>query len=71
MKRLMLEHAFGRVERVVFIIGPDNLRSQRAVEKIGGVRAGTTLDAKGRERVVYELTPALYAGGAHGGRRGR
>jgi len=61
MKRLMLEHAFRSVERVVFIIGPDNIRSQRAVEKIGGVRAGTTLDAKGRERVVYELTPSLYA----------
>jgi len=60
MKRLMLEHAFERVERVIFIIGPDNVRSQRAVEKIGGVRAGTTLDGKGRERVVYELTPARH-----------
>lgn len=61
MKRLMLEHAFKSVKRVIFIIGPDNRRSQRAVEKIGAVRAGTTTDAHGRERVVYELTPALYA----------
>jgi RimJ/RimL family protein N-acetyltransferase len=61
MKRLMLEHAFRSVQRVIFIIGPDNRRSQRAVEKIGGVRAGTTIDAHGRERVVYELTPELYA----------
>lgn len=61
MKRLMLEHAFKSVNRVIFIIGPDNRRSQRAVEKIGGVRAGTTTDARGRARVVYELTPALYA----------
>jgi len=61
MKRLMLEHAFRWVNRVIFIIGPDNRRSQRAVEKIGGVRARTTTDAHGRERVVYELTPALYA----------
>jgi len=61
MKRLMLEHAFKSVQRVLFIIGPDNRRSQRAVEKIGGVRADTTTDAQGRERVVYELTPALYA----------
>lgn len=67
MKRLMLEHAFTAVQRVVFIIGPDNRRSQRAVEKIGGVPAGTTTDARGRERVVYELTPALYA--AHRARR--
>jgi N-acetyltransferase len=60
MKRLMLEHAFRSVERVVFVIGPDNRRSRRAVEKIGGVLAGTTLDAQGRERVVYELTLPLY-----------
>lgn len=56
----MLEHAFNSVQRVLFIIGPENRRSQRAVEKIGGVPAGTTTDAQGRERVVYELTPALY-----------
>ncbi|HEX9144347.1 MAG TPA: GNAT family N-acetyltransferase [Candidatus Binatia bacterium] len=61
MKWLMLEHAFRSVQRVIFVIGPDNRRSQRAVGKIGGVRAGTTADAHGRERVVYELTPALYA----------
>lgn len=63
MKRLMLEHAFKSVARVIFIIGPNNRRSQRAVEKIGGVRAGTTTDARGRERVVYEITPALFARG--------
>jgi RimJ/RimL family protein N-acetyltransferase len=48
------------VNRVVFVIGPANLRSQRAVEKIGGVRAGTTTDARGRERVLYEITPDLH-----------
>jgi RimJ/RimL family protein N-acetyltransferase len=61
MKRLMLEHAFRSVTRVIFVIGPDNRRSQRAVEKIGGIRAGATTDPQGRARVVYELTPALYA----------
>jgi RimJ/RimL family protein N-acetyltransferase len=61
MKRLMLEHAFKWVKRVTFVIGPDNRRSQRAVEKIGGVRAGARTDVHGRERVVYELTPELYA----------
>lgn len=61
MKRLMLQHAFRSVDRVIFIIGPNNLRSQRAVAKIGGVLAGTTVDAHGRPRVVYEITPALYA----------
>jgi RimJ/RimL family protein N-acetyltransferase len=69
MKRLMLDHAFQQVERVIFIIGPDNLRSQRAVEKIGGVRAGTAFDANGQEKVVYELTPALYERRANDRRR--
>src|SRR3954469_8503280 len=33
MKRLMLNHAFRFVDSVLFIVGPDNLRSQRAVAK--------------------------------------
>src|ERR1044071_3721044 len=57
MKRLMLEHAFKSVQRVNFVIGPDNRRSRRAVQKIGGMFVGTKADALGRERVVYELTP--------------
>ena len=61
MKRLMLAHAFRYVKKVIFIIGPENRRSQRAVEKLGGVRVRTTTDAQGEERLVYELTPALYA----------
>lgn len=37
VKRLMLDHAFTFVDTVVFWVGEDNLRSQRAMEKIGGV----------------------------------
>jgi RimJ/RimL family protein N-acetyltransferase len=44
MKRLMLDHAFRQVETVLFKIGRHNLRSQRAVEKIGGEYAGTVDD---------------------------
>ena len=36
MKRLMMDHAFKFVGRVVFVIGAENWRSRRAVEKIGG-----------------------------------
>jgi len=36
MKRLMLEHALRFVPRVVFRVGHANLRSRRAMEKIGG-----------------------------------
>lgn len=56
MKRLMLHHAFHFVERVVFLIGPQNVRSQRAVEKIGGRRIGLRSDASGRESVIYQIT---------------
>ena len=37
VKSLMLDHAFNSMEHVVFYIGRDNLRSQKAVEKIGGI----------------------------------
>jgi RimJ/RimL family protein N-acetyltransferase len=60
MKRLMLEHAFRFVDRVIFLVGLQNVRSQRAVEKIGGVRVGSRPDAAGRESIVYEITAATY-----------
>ena len=68
LKQLMLRHAFGFVERVLFLVGPRNIRSQRAVEKIGGRRVGSRFDASGRESVIFEITPAMYAGrrGAEG-----
>ena len=55
LKRLMLDHAFRVVQSVVFLIGPRNFRSQRAVEKIGAVRAGSRWDSNGRESYVYRL----------------
>jgi len=61
MKRLMLDHAFRFVDRVVFLVGPTNWRSRRAVEKIGGVLAGTRRNAAGRDSVAYEITAAGYA----------
>jgi|ERR1044072_35840 RimJ/RimL family protein N-acetyltransferase len=56
MKRLMLSHAFKFVDNVIFIIGANNLRSQRAVEKIGGVRSGTRTDPDGRESFIFRIT---------------
>jgi RimJ/RimL family protein N-acetyltransferase len=58
MKRLMLRHAFTFVSRVIFLIGPENLRSQRAIEKIGAVRVGTRLDGSARRSFVYLITPS-------------
>jgi RimJ/RimL family protein N-acetyltransferase len=40
MKRLLLDHAFKFVESVVFFVGEENLRSQKAMEKVGAVKVG-------------------------------
>jgi RimJ/RimL family protein N-acetyltransferase len=56
MKRLMLHHAFRFVENVVFLVGEENRRSRRAVEKIGGVEIGMRTDERGQERLVYRIT---------------
>jgi RimJ/RimL family protein N-acetyltransferase len=61
MKQLMLRHAFRFVNSVIFLVGPDNFRSQRAVEKIGGVRAGSRLDGSGRESLVYRIEASSFA----------
>ena len=52
MKQLMLRHAFQFVDSVVFFVSPGNIRSQRAMLKVGGVLdAGP--DAEGR--LVYRI----------------
>jgi RimJ/RimL family protein N-acetyltransferase len=61
MKRLMLRHAFRFVSSVVFLVGPRNVRSQRALENIGGVRMGTRLDGNGPERMVYRIEASAFA----------
>jgi len=57
MKRLMLRHAFAFVDHVVFLIGPENWRSRRAIEKIGGVLVESSrLNSAGLACVVYRIT---------------
>jgi RimJ/RimL family protein N-acetyltransferase len=59
LKRLMLDHAFGFVDTVVFWVGEGNVRSRRAMEKIGGVlRDGVKLRNYSWgpcRHVVYEI----------------
>lgn len=58
LKRLMLDHAFKFVESVVFLIGPENVRSQKAVEKIGGIlieRRYKTIRGQSVEQLVYQI----------------
>src|SRR5436305_3483516 len=47
MKRLLLNHAFQFVQNVVFYVGEKNIRSQKAMEKIGAIRKGTAARAYG------------------------
>ena len=64
MKRLMLSHAFTFADRVIFRVGATNVRSRRAVEKIGAVLTGRretlTLHGKSIDHVIYEITPQRY-----------
>ena len=60
MKRLMLEHAFKFVTTVIFLIDPQNIRSQKAVERIGGIRSGSRLNADGRESFVFRITEESF-----------
>ena len=40
MKQLMLNHSFRFVDNVVFYVGEKNIRSQKAMEKIGATKIG-------------------------------
>lgn len=56
IKTLMLQHAFKAVQHVIFLVGPENLRSQKALEKIGGVRIADGLDGAGRLSFAYRIS---------------
>lgn len=66
-KRLMLEHAFRCVERVVFRVGADNVISRKAMANIGGRLTGETFVEERVgvpvEHVVYEITREAFAEG--------
>ncbi|HYK11946.1 MAG TPA: GNAT family N-acetyltransferase [Gemmatimonadales bacterium] len=60
MKDLMIRHAFKFVKTVAFSAGTDNMRSRKAIEKLGAVPVGTKTNTNGGESVVYHLTPETY-----------
>ena len=59
MKRLMLDYAFRFVDKVIFLVGIDNIRSQKAMTKIGGIltdrRVERTLHGKPSEQLIFEI----------------
>jgi len=59
VKRLMIDHAFKFVDNVFFLVGPENHRSRRALEKIGARFSGhevADVDGKSMDLVIYEIT---------------
>ncbi len=64
LKHLMLLHAFNFVETVLFEVGPDNIRSRRALDKIGARLTGEKLkiaaDGQKRPSLTYTLLRENY-----------
>jgi len=58
VKRLMLDHAFTKVARVIFLVGETNLRSRRAMEKIGARLTERTQQA---EMAGVPVSHVVYA----------
>ena len=63
IKRLMLAHAFTFADTVLFWVGEQNFRSQKALEKIGGVRRPGLHTRPGSlgAHVIFEITKARFA----------
>ena len=55
LKQLMLAHAFKFVENVVFFVGQNNVRSQKATERIGGIRNGLVKKVYGNGRSALNI----------------
>jgi N-acetyltransferase len=67
VKRLMIGHALTMFERVIFLIGETNVRSRRALEKIGGTLTARQMDLpmNGQiiRHVIYAIDRAAFAAG--------
>jgi RimJ/RimL family protein N-acetyltransferase len=63
VKRLMLDHAFGFVDTVIFWVGETNWRSQGAMTKIGGVKREGLLTRElsgDHPYVIFEINKDRY-----------
>jgi RimJ/RimL family protein N-acetyltransferase len=66
VKRLMLGHAFGFVDTVIFWVGEQNWRSQGAMTKIGGVKRDGhfTRELSGATpHFIFEISKSRYEQG--------
>jgi len=62
LKHLMLTHAFGSFATVIFCVGEHNIRSRRAVEKIGGQLLARPAHEERPDHVTYALRRADFRG---------
>ena len=67
VKRLMIAHALATFDRVIFLIGEGNVRSRRALEKIGGMLTARVLDTPMGGQliryVIYVIDRAAFTNG--------
>ena len=64
LKSLMLDHAFQFVDRVVFVVGEKNMRSQKALQKVGATfwKKAEQPAADGPSNLVFAISaPAWVA----------
>jgi N-acetyltransferase len=61
MKQLLVQHALQFVDTVVFRVGMQNIRSQRAMEKIGATRSGTRPGVGGEQNILFKITRTSFA----------
>ena len=63
-KHLLMDYAFQYVDNVLFYINKDNVRSRKAVEKLGGTLIthldGQLLDARSDVGVIYGIAKKTY-----------
>jgi len=57
IKELMINYAFQFVETIVFHVGENNFRSQKAVEKLGAIKIAEKIT---EENFIYELSHEVW-----------
>ena len=64
LKKLMIDYAFQYVPHILFFVNEHNTRSQKAVQKIGGVRIyeleGKKIALKDLSTVVFKISKNAY-----------
>jgi RimJ/RimL family protein N-acetyltransferase len=60
VKKLMLDYAFQFVDRIIFHVGANNIRSQKAMERLGAVNLGLEEVAYYGEATRTNIVYAIY-----------